>query len=85
MVQAIRNIDAAMGTGRKEPSKSEQKNMAAARKSIVAKCAIRKGERFSEQNLTTKRPGNGISPMEWPNLMGKESPKDFEPDDLILL
>ena len=85
MVQAIRNIEAAMGTGRKEPSKSEQKNMAAARKSIVAKCAIRKGERFSEQNLTTKRPGNGISPMEWPNLMGKESPKDFEPDDLIVL
>ncbi|MEG1331751.1 MAG: N-acetylneuraminate synthase, partial [Eubacterium sp.] len=65
MVQAIRNIEKAMGSGKKEPSPSEKKNIPIARKSIVANCDIEKGTVFTVENLTTKRPGNGISPMKW--------------------
>lgn len=83
MVRAVRNIELAMGTGRKEPSESERKNRGAARKSIVAKCAIRKGEIFCEGNLTAKRPGTGISPMKWFEIIGKKAEKDFEVDELI--
>jgi N,N'-diacetyllegionaminate synthase len=84
MVFAIRNIELAIkGTGIKEPSESEIKNMVITRKSIVAKNFIKKGERFSENNITTKRPGNGISPMKWDMIIGKVAPKDFEMDDLI--
>ena len=85
MVSAIRNIENAMGTGVKKPSNSEIKNIPIVRKSIVAKKSISKGERFSEGNLTVKRPGMGISPMEWDNIIGRESEVDFEPDDLIQL
>jgi len=72
MVSAIRNIEKAMsGNGNKEPSNSEKKNIPIARKSIVAKTNIKKGEIFSENNITIKRPGTGISPMLWYNVIGK--------------
>lgn len=84
MTLAIRNIELAIsGSGLKEPSESEMKNIAIARKSIVAKTDIKKGEVFSEENLTVKRPGDGISPMKWDDLMGKIAMDDFEADDLI--
>ncbi|WP_396170198.1 N-acetylneuraminate synthase [Flavobacterium sp.] len=84
MVVGIRNIEIAIsGNGKKEPSISEQKNMEIARKSIVAKTIINKGEIFSELNITTKRPGNGISPMKWDYVIGIVAQKDFNEDDLI--
>ena len=83
MVTAIRNIEKAMGDGVKKPSPSEIKNMHIARKSIVAKKPIKKGELFSEENLTIKRPGTGISPMEWENIISKVSNRAYEMDDLI--
>jgi N,N'-diacetyllegionaminate synthase len=84
MVTSIRNIEAALsGNGIKEPSISEQKNIEIARKSITAKKAIHKGEIFSELNITTKRPGNGLSPMLWDNVIGRIALKDFNVDDLI--
>jgi len=86
MVLAIRNIEQAIsGSGLKEPSESEKKNIAIARKSIVAKVAIKKGEVFSEENLTVKRPGSGISPMCWDEVVGKIAEQNFEEDDLICL
>lgn len=86
MVSAIRNIEAAIsGSGVKEPSDSERKNMAIARKSIVASTDIKKGDVFTEENLTVKRPGTGISPMEWDNVLGKIAIQDFSADDLINL
>ena len=84
MVYSIRNIEKAIGgTGIKEPSESEIKNVSIARKSIVAKTDIVKGEVFSEGNITTKRPGNGISPMRWDEIIGQTAQKDFNADDLI--
>ena len=83
MVSTIRNIEKAMGDGIKKPSSSEIKNIPIARKSIVAKKTIKKGELFSKGNLTIKRPGTGISPMEWDNLMGKRSDKNYSEDELI--
>ena len=83
MVIAIRNIEKAMGDGEKKPSPSETKNISIARKSIVAKKLIKKGELFSEENLTVKRPGMGISPMEWYTLIGKAASSDYGMDDLI--
>jgi len=85
MVVAIRNIEKAMGSGEKNLSTGEIKNISTVRKSIVAKNPIKKGDRFSEDNLTVKRPGTGISPMEWDNILGKESETSFRPDDLIQL
>ncbi|QQT27798.1 N-acetylneuraminate synthase [Sphingobacterium spiritivorum] len=86
MVSAIRNIEEAIsGSGIKEPSESEKKNMAIARKSLVASQNIKKGEIFTEDNLTVKRPGNGISPMEWDNVVGKVAIQDFNEDELIVL
>lgn len=86
MVKAIRNIELAVsGNGLKEPSKSEEKNVIVTRKSIVATCPINKGEIFAEQNLTVKRPGNGINPMQWDEILGKTAIKNFAPDDLIEL
>lgn len=84
MVTAIRNIEKALGSGNKEPSRSELPNRAIARKSIVASLSIKAGEIFSPENLTCKRPGTGISPMEWDNLIGRPAPRDFEPDELIV-
>ncbi|PKQ68849.1 N-acetylneuraminate synthase [Labilibaculum manganireducens] len=83
MVKCIRNIENAMGDGVKRPSASEMKNKIAARKSIVADCAIKKGDVFSETNLSVKRPGNGISPMLWNEILGKTADRDYKADDLI--
>jgi len=86
MVSAIRNIEMAMsGSGIKEPSASELKNIAIARKSIVAKKSIVKGEILTADNLTVKRPGNGISPMDWDVIIGQVAIKDFCADDLIVI
>ncbi len=86
MVNAIRNIELAIsGTGLKEPSDSEIKNISIARKSIVAKKKIAKGETFTEYNITTKRPGTGISAMRWDDVIGKTALLDFNEDDLISL
>lgn len=85
MVKAIRNVEKAMGSGVKEPSVSETSNIVIARKSIVALKKIHKGEVFSEENITAKRPGNGISPMKWLNVIGKTASRDFEEDELIEL
>lgn len=85
MVIAIRNIEKAMGDGIKRPSKSEFKNIEVARKSIVAIDKIKKGEIFSEQNIGVKRPGNGISPMQWEKVIGKKAKRDFLEDELIEL
>jgi N,N'-diacetyllegionaminate synthase len=84
MVTSIRNIEKAMGDGLKNPSPSEIKNMSVIRKSIVAKQIIKKGELFSEENLTVKRPGTGISPIEWPKLVGQQSKQNYDPEDLII-
>ena len=85
MVTGIRNIEKAMGNGKKCPSESEQKNIIIARKSIVANCDIKKGEILTEDKLYIKRPGNGISPMKWYEVIGKEAIKDFKKDELIVL
>lgn len=86
MVSAIRNIEKAIGgSGLKEVSKSEEKNKPIARKSIVAATNIAKGEVFSTKNLTVKRPGTGISPMQWDEVIGKEAKQSFQEDDLIEL
>ncbi len=85
MVTSIRNIEKAFGNGTKEPQKCEKKNIEIARKSIVAKINIKKGEIFTENNLTTKRPGSGISPMKWDFIIGKTATKDYQEDELISL
>lgn len=85
MVAAIRNIEMAMGDGIKKCSGSEKDNVVIARKSIVAGTAIKKGEEFTTANLAIKRPGNGISPMKWDEIMGTKAIKDFNKDDLIEL
>ena len=86
MVSAIRNIEKAIGgSGLKEVSKSEEKNKPIARKSIVASTDIKKGDIFTPENLTVKRPGTGISPMQWDGVIGKEAKRDFQEDELIEL
>jgi N,N'-diacetyllegionaminate synthase len=85
MVRAIRNIENALGDGVKRPSASESKNIVIVRKSLVAACAIRAGERFSEANLAVKRPGSGLSPMLWDDVIGKAAPRDFALDEMIRL
>jgi N,N'-diacetyllegionaminate synthase len=83
MVKAIRNIEKAMGHGRKEPSNSELKNKEIARKSIVAKREIFFGDIFTDENITIKRPGNGISPMKWDIIKGTKANRNYQEDDLI--
>ena len=86
MVSAIRNIEKAVGgDGTKHVSESEKKNIAIARKSIVAACDIKAGEVFTEQNLTVKRPGSGISPMRWEDVLGQKAKRNFNEDELIEL
>jgi len=85
MVAAIRNIEKALGDGIKRPTQSEASNSRIARKSLVAACAIHEGEIFSESNLTVKRPGTGLSPMLWDEVLGRKAPRDFAPDELIIL
>ena len=83
MVKAVRNIERALGNGLKVPSESEKMNIEVARKSIIAARDIRKGEIFTEENLTTKRPGTGICPMMWNEILGTEARRDFMEDELI--
>ena len=83
LVQAVRNVEKALGSGEKIPSASEKKNKDIARKSIVAKRAIKCGEVFTEDNLTCKRPGNGVSPMRWFEVIGQIANRDFEEDEMI--
>jgi N-acetylneuraminate synthase len=83
MVDAIRNIEVALGDGIKRPSVSELKNKSIARKSLVAIRAISKGEAFSEENIGSKRPGNGISPMRWDEVIGRIASRDYVIDEMI--
>ena len=83
MVKAIRNIELALGSSVKKPSKSEIPNMQIARKSIVAKIDIKKGDKLSEENITIKRPGSGINPMRWDEVVGTIAAKDYKEDELI--
>lgn len=85
LVTSIRNIEIALGDGVKKPSASELKNMPIARKSIVAAEAIRAGDVFTEKNITTKRPGTGINPMEWDRIPGQKAKRDFRKDEPIEL
>lgn len=85
MVQGIRNIEKALGDGIKRPSPSELKNKPIARKSIVAARTIKAGDTFSEKNIMTKRPGTGISPMRWDEVIGRIASRDFSEDELIEL
>jgi N,N'-diacetyllegionaminate synthase len=85
MVAAIRNIEVALGDGIKRLTPSEARNKPVARKSLVARQAIKAGEVFSAQNITTKRPGTGISPMWWDDVMGRTAPRDIAADELIEL
>lgn len=85
MVRAIRNIEEAMGGGIKRPSPSEAKNRSIARKSLVAAKPIHAGDQFTAENVTVKRPGTGISPMRWDEVMGRVAARDFTVDELISL
>ena len=84
-MKAIRETEQVLGDGHKAVTDSERKNKAVARKSIVATRPIRKGELLSEENLYVKRPGNGISPMRWHEVLGTRAVRDFAPDELIEL
>ena len=83
MVSSIRNIEKALGKGDKIPSLSEMKNITVARKSIVAAKNIKMGELLTEENITAKRPGTGITPMKWNEVLGTRAVRDFEEDELI--
>ena len=83
LVSSIRNIEIALGDGIKRPTPSEARNKLVARKSLVASRAIKAGEVFTAENLTTKRPGTGISPMRWDDLLGKRALREFAEDELI--
>ena len=83
MVDAIRAVDAAMGTADKAVTDVERPNIAVARKSIVAAREIQAGEMFTEDNLTCKRPGTGLSPMKWDEIIGKRSPRAYAVDEQI--
>lgn len=83
MVNAIRTIEKALGDGIKQPTPSERKNISVARKSLVAACTIAKGDVFTEENITVKRPGNGINPMRFDEIMGTIALKEYQEDELI--
>lgn len=83
MVEGIRNVESALGNGIKQMSKSEKSNIDIVRKSIVAAVKIEKGEKFTETNLTTKRPGTGINPMRWDEIIGTTADRDYETDEMI--
>ncbi len=85
MVRSIRNIEKAIGKKNKQPTPSEKVNINAVRKSIVAACPIKKGQQYTEKNLCIKRPGNGISPMRWDEVMCLKANRDFQKDELISL
>ena len=83
MVVAIKNTEKALGDGLKIPSRSEKSNMIIARKSIVANQTIKKGDILTEENIVVKRPGNGISPMNWDEVIGSIAEKDYLIDEII--
>jgi N,N'-diacetyllegionaminate synthase len=83
MVSAIRNIDQALGDATKQPSPSELRNKPIARRSLVAAVAIKAGEKFTVENIVAKRPGTGLSPMRWDEVIGRLAPRDFEVDEFI--
>jgi N,N'-diacetyllegionaminate synthase len=83
MVSAIRNIEKALGSSEKKPSPSEISNIKAVRKSIIANKHIKKGDLFTEKNISVKRPGGGISPMQWDEVLGTAASKDYNTDELI--
>ena len=83
MIEAIRNVEKAMGDGIKKPSESEKSNIYVVRKSIISSRKIKKGELLTEDNLTTKRPGTGLSPMLWNKIIGTRAIRNFEEDELI--
>lgn len=85
MIKSIREIEVSLGDGVKVATPSEEKNKIAARKSIVARRNISKGEIFDETNLTCKRPGNGLTPMLWDKIIGSAASKSFEKDELIVI
>jgi len=85
MVEGIRKIELAIGNGIKQASESEKINIKTVRKSIVAAQKIKKGEKYTETNLTTKRPGNGITPMRWDEIIGRTAERDYEADEMIQL
>jgi N,N'-diacetyllegionaminate synthase len=85
MVSAIRNIEVALGDGIKRPTETEAKNKPVVRKSLVASTAIRAGELFTKDNVTAKRPGTGLSPMRWDEVLGRPAPRAFAPDEPIVL
>lgn len=83
MVQAVRNVERAMGDGKKQRTASEKHNAVLVRKSIVASAPIKAGDLFTSDNITVKRPGTGISPMNWHEVLGKRAKRDYEPDEMI--
>lgn len=83
MVEGTRKTELALGSGIKQASESEKPNVEIVRKSIVAAVSIKKGEKYTEENLTTKRPGNGISPMRWDEIIGMTADRDYEMDEMI--
>ena len=85
MVESIRNVETALGDGEKKVTDSEKENIYVARKSIVAAAPIKQGDIFTEENITVKRPGTGISPMRWNEILGQTADRDFEADELIEL
>jgi N,N'-diacetyllegionaminate synthase len=85
LVKSIRHLEKAFGSPIKQVSRSEKKNMTVARKSLIAAVDIKKGEKFTDKNMTVKRPGNGISPMLWDEVTGRIAPRDFKEDELIEL
>lgn len=85
MVKAVRHVEAALGDGKKTVSPSEEKNRDIARKSIVARRAVARGEAFTEENLAVKRPGGGVSPMRWTQILGTRAKRDFKEDEMIEL
>lgn len=85
MIRAIRHIERALGKAEKMPTLSEQRSRAVVRKSIVANKIIKKNELFNQENISVKRPGTGISPMEWDNIIGQRAPRNYEKDEIIVL
>jgi N,N'-diacetyllegionaminate synthase len=83
LVQAIRNVEVALGEGEKRPTASELKNITAVRKSLVASVNIKQGESFTVNNIEAKRPGNGISPMKFEEILGMVAKRDYDKDELI--
>jgi sialic acid synthase SpsE len=85
MVRSIRNVELALGDSKKRPAESEMRNRVVARRSIVAARQICKGEVFDELNISTKRPGTGLSPMLWDDVVGRRATRDFDIDEMIEL